>query len=63
MITSPSATPNQPKARILVVDDVLQNLQVVGTMLRNEGYDVMPAGSGPQALRLVAVPVAVLIHV
>jgi len=37
------------------VDDVLQNLQVVGTMLRNEGYDVMPAGSGPQALERVRV--------
>jgi len=37
------------------VDDVLQNLQVVGTMLRNEGYDVMPAGSGAQALERVRV--------
>ncbi len=37
----------------MVVDDVVQNLQVVGTMLRNEGYDVMPAGSGAQALERV----------
>ena len=37
----------------MVVDDVVQNLQVVGTMLRNEGYDVMPAGSGTQALERV----------
>jgi len=50
-----STTPNRTKSRILVVDDVLQNLQVVGTMLRNEGYDVMPAGSGPQALERVRV--------
>ncbi len=41
---------NPTKSRILVVDDVVQNLQVVGTMLRNEGHDVMPAGSGAQAL-------------
>jgi two-component system sensor histidine kinase/response regulator len=38
------------KPRILVVDDIVKNLQVVGTMLRNEGYDVMPATSGRQAL-------------
>jgi two-component system sensor histidine kinase/response regulator len=43
------------KPRILVVDDVMQNLQVVGTMLRNEGYDVMPAASGPQALERMRV--------
>jgi len=43
------------KPRILAVDDVMQNLQVVGTMLRNEGYDVMPATSGVQALERVRV--------
>jgi two-component system sensor histidine kinase/response regulator len=41
------------KPRILVVDDITKNLQVVGTMLRNEGYDVMPATSGAQALERV----------
>jgi two-component system sensor histidine kinase/response regulator len=41
---------NPSKSRILVVDDISKNLQVVGTMLRNEGYHVMPATSGPQAL-------------
>jgi len=41
---------NSTKSRILVVDDISKNLQVVGTMLRNEGYHVMPATSGPQAL-------------
>ena len=45
---SPTAT--LPRSRILVVDDVSKNLQVVGTMLRNEGYHVMPATSGMQAL-------------
>jgi signal transduction histidine kinase len=43
------------KSRILVVDDISKNLQVVGTMLRNEGYEVMPAGSGAQALDRVRV--------
>ena len=33
----------QLKSRILVVDDISKNLQVVGTILRNEGYHVMPA--------------------
>jgi len=46
---------SRTKPRILAVDDVMQNLQVVGTMLRNEGYDVMPATSGVQALERVRV--------
>jgi two-component system sensor histidine kinase/response regulator len=41
------------KSRILVVDDVTKNLQVVGTVLRNEGYEVMPAASGAEALKCV----------
>jgi len=50
-MNTPFLPANHPvKPRILVVDDVVQNLQVVGTMLRNEGLDVMPAGSGAQAL-------------
>jgi two-component system sensor histidine kinase/response regulator len=49
------SAPNRAKPRVLVVDDVIQNLQVVGTMLRNEGYDVMPASSGAQALERVRV--------
>ena len=35
------------------MDDISKNLQVVGTMLRNEGYHVMPATSGTQALERV----------
>jgi signal transduction histidine kinase len=49
------------KCRILVVDDVMQNLQVVGSMLRKEGYDVMPARSGTQALECVGVRVPDLV--
>lgn len=40
-------------SHVLIVDDVAKNLQVVGTMLRNEGYEVMPAISGAQALERV----------
>jgi two-component system, sensor histidine kinase and response regulator len=55
--TFSTPTPAPGRFRILVVDDVTQNLQVVGTMLRNQGYHVMPATSGPQALeRLRAQP-------
>ncbi len=50
MKTPPLPPIHSIKSRILVVDDVVQNLQVVGTMLRNEGHDVMPASSGAQAL-------------
>ena len=43
------------KSRVMVVDDVTKNLQVVGTILRNEGYQVTPATSGAQALERVQV--------
>jgi signal transduction histidine kinase len=36
------------------VDDVQQNIQVVGTMLRGAGYSIMPANSGAVALQRVA---------
>tara|TARA_B110000305_G_C19444691_1_gene644072 strand:+ start:674 stop:1810 length:1137 start_codon:yes stop_codon:yes gene_type:complete len=41
------------KARILVVDDISENLRVVGTMLRNDGFAVAIAQSGQQALKQV----------
>jgi two-component system sensor histidine kinase/response regulator len=41
--------------RVLVVDDVPRNLQVVGTLLRQSGYEVMPASSGAEALEIVRV--------
>ena len=41
------------KSLILVVDDITKNLQVVGTVLRNQGYEVMPAASGDAALKSV----------
>lgn len=39
---------------VLVVDDVPQNLKVVGRMLRYQGYEVAIAGSGRQALEMIA---------
>src|SRR5438105_10835989 len=60
-MNSTPLSPAPEKSRILVVDDVSKNLQVVGTMLRNQGYDVMPATSGRQALERVALEVPDLI--
>ncbi|MFC5454738.1 response regulator [Prosthecobacter fluviatilis] len=36
---------------VLVVDDNLKNIQVVGTILTQAGFEVIPATSGPQALQ------------
>ena len=41
---------NTPKGSILVVDDRLENLQILMTMLSKRGYEVRPARSGAQAL-------------
>jgi CheY-like chemotaxis protein len=37
-------------ARIMIVDDVPKNIQVLGSALRNAGYNIIPASSGEQAL-------------
>lgn len=49
MLRSPSDTPT-----VLVVDDVADNLLVVSDLLREAGYAVRVATSGPAALRLAA---------
>lgn len=41
-------------ARILIVDDTLQNIQVLGTVLREENYQINVAQNGLQALDVVA---------
>lgn len=41
--------------RILTVDDSLTYLHEVATQLRDEGYDVIPARSGEEALELLSV--------
>lgn len=55
MNPAPQHVPPSPRdSVILVVDDVAQNIQVVGTMLREAGYSIMPATSGAAALQRVA---------
>ena len=38
---------------LLIVDDTLKNIQVLGTLLRNEGYQIHVAQNGLQALKVV----------
>jgi len=42
-----------PLASLLVVDDTLANLRLLGNMLSEEGYEVRPVSSGRQALQAV----------
>jgi two-component system sensor histidine kinase/response regulator len=51
----PSPSSGSTGSCVLVVDDIPKNLQVVGTMLRNAGYAIMPATSGAKALEGVRV--------
>jgi len=45
--------PNTPfNAKILIVDDVIENIQVLGAVLRNAGYSVIVGQSGKDAVRL-----------
>lgn len=49
--TTSFATTATSRGVVLVVDDQTANIQVVGTMLTREGYEVIPATSGVQALQ------------
>lgn len=40
--------------KILIVDDDLETLRLVGLMLSRQGYQILPASSGSQALALAA---------
>jgi CheY-like chemotaxis protein len=52
MTTEQTADPaSTEQAKILIVDDVAKNIQVLGSVLRDQGYQVIPATSGQQALR------------
>ena len=42
------------EARILIVDDTLQNIQVLGTILKARGYRLNAAQNGKQALKQIA---------
>ncbi len=50
----PSTPPAAPPARILLVDDVAANLQVLTAALEPEGYEIMAASGGTAALRVAA---------
>ena len=43
-----------PRSRILLVDDEVAIQRAVGPLLRSRGYEVEIAGTGAEALRLVA---------
>jgi two-component system, sensor histidine kinase and response regulator len=56
-MNSPFLASAASRPRILVVDDITKNLQVVGTMLRQAGYEIMLTTRGAQALeRVLAQP-------
>jgi len=57
----PVATTLKAPARILVADDQAANVQVLGSMLGEEGYEVLPAFDGPTALKRLALRVPDLI--
>jgi PleD family two-component response regulator len=40
-------------SRILIVDDTLKNIQLLGTILKNEGYNINVAQDGLKALKMV----------
>ena len=50
--TYPSIQP--PRARVLVVEDDPESLDVVTTKLRRDGYEVYEASTGDEALALLA---------
>lgn len=52
--SSPSSS-SVARGVVLVVDDQLVNVQVVGGLLTHEGYEVIPATSGTQALQRMSV--------
>ena len=57
------APPSSPStARILVVDDDESNRSLLGTFLAQQGFEILFAGSGPEALQLLgAQPVDMII--
>jgi adenylate cyclase len=52
-LISPSINGELLDARILLVDDVMENIQTAGQILRTKGYHLNIARSGPQALEVV----------
>jgi len=58
-------TEHAKESRILIVDDTPQNIQVLGTILRDEGYKLHVARNGKQALETAgkALPDLILLDV
>src|SRR5688572_1525719 len=52
--TGRMSTPATSTGRILVVDDQAANLRVVTALLSRQGYEVVSASTGDEALRLYA---------
>jgi two-component system sensor histidine kinase/response regulator len=53
--TAPSAAFDGTRpARILVVDDQAANIQIIGVVLGQQGYEILPATDGATALKRVA---------
>ena len=50
----PSPTPSGKPPRILIVDDIPQNVDLVSSLMRSEGYEVASASNGLEALAQVA---------
>jgi two-component system OmpR family response regulator len=50
---TPSSTPSTDRVRVLVVDDETYITDLVATALRYEGFEVVSAGNGREALSLV----------
>lgn len=55
MSNSARTPPPGSPARILVADDQLTNIQVVGSMLGKLGYDIVPASDGATALKRLGI--------
>jgi two-component system, sensor histidine kinase and response regulator len=47
------AEPRVERASILVVDDTLENLRLLASMLNGQGYEVRPVNGGKQALQAI----------
>jgi DNA-binding NtrC family response regulator len=58
-------TPKKQEATVLIVDDVAENLSLLRSAIEPQGYKVLGATNGPDALRIAkaAVPNAILLDV
>lgn len=56
MLMNGNSTSGTLPTTVLIVDDMPENIGVLGELLRDAGYDVRAANSGPIALRYAALP-------